>query len=75
MYFIGTQCEQHGCFLTQFVFNGLQDTVRVTEHAGCCGTDLNVIFSHRLTKEHGVERCYFIHSHRRDFKNLCNLVI
>lgn len=59
--------------LTQLVLDGLQDAVRVAEHARCCCADLNEVFSHGLTQEHGIESRYFIHSHRRDFQHLSDL--
>lgn len=52
--------------LTQFVLDGLQDAVGVAEHAGRSGADLDVVLSHWLTEEHGVERCYFIDPHWSD---------
>ena len=59
--------------VTQFGFEGLQDAVGVAEHAGGRGADLDEVLPHRLTQEHGVERRHLIHSHRSDFKHLCNL--
>lgn len=59
--------------LTQFVLDGLQDAVGVTEHAGRSGADLDVVLSHWLTEEHGVESCYFINPHWSDAEDLCHL--
>lgn len=66
-------CKMENDCLTQFVLDGFQDAVGVTQHAGCCRTDLNEIFSHGLTQEHCVKCRYFIHSHWRDFQNLSDL--
>ncbi len=59
--------------LTQFVLDGLQDAVGVTEHAGRSGADLDVVLSHRLTEEHGVESRYFINPHWSNAQDLCHL--
>lgn len=69
-------CESYGMeneFLTQFVLDGFQDAVWIAQHAGCCRADLNEVFSHGLTQEHGVKCCYFINSHWGNFQHLCNL--
>lgn len=52
--------------LTQFILDGLQDTVRIAQHAGCSGADLDVVLPHRLPVEHGVERGNLVHSHGGD---------
>lgn len=59
--------------LTQFVLDGLQDAVGVAEHAGRSGADLDVVLSHRLTEEHGVESRYFINPHWSNAQDLCHL--
>lgn len=62
-----------GFLLTQFVLDGLQDAVGVTEHAGRSGADLDVVLSHWLTQEHGVESRYFINPHWSNAQDLCHL--
>ncbi len=59
--------------LTQFLLDGLQDAVGVAEHAGRSGADLDVVLSHRLTEEHGVESRYFINPHWSNAQDLCHL--
>lgn len=52
--------------LTQFVLDGVQNAVRVAQHAWRGGAHLDVILPHRLPVEHRVERCHLVHSHWRD---------
>lgn len=66
-------CKMENESLTQFVLDGFQDAVWVAQHAGCCRADLNEVFSHGLTQEHGVKCRYFIHSHWRNFQHLSDL--
>lgn len=58
---------------TQLVLDGFQNAVRVAQHAGGGRANLNEVFSHRLTQEHGVEGGYLVHPHRRDLQHLGNL--
>lgn len=59
--------------LTQFVLDGLQDAVRVAEHARRCCADLNEVLPHRLALKHGIKRRHFVHPHRSDAQHLGNL--
>lgn len=59
--------------LTQFVLDGLQDAVRVAQHARRGGADLDEVLAHRLAQEHGIEGGHLVHPHRRDLKHLGHL--
>lgn len=52
--------------LTQFILDGLQDAVRIAQHAGSSGAHLDVELPHWLAVEHGVKCSHLIHSHGRD---------
>lgn len=60
-------------FLTQLVLDGLQDAVRVAQHAGGRRADLNEVLSHRLTQKHRVESRYFVDSHWSDLQHFSHL--
>lgn len=52
----------------------IHDIIDTAEHAGRSAAELNVIFTHGMTVEHGIESDRLKHVHRRNFANFCDFI-